>query len=109
MSDVTEVFLRRQFHVNALRLEDDADLFAQVRSVARSIESGDDRASSAGQHKRGKDAEHSRLAAAVGSKKSKDLGAIDVEADPVQGGSIAVKMAKIFHANHRLRVGVHCG
>ena len=79
MSLMPQIFVCRQFHVDALRLEDDADLAAQPCRLFRRVKSHDDSAAAARHHQGRKNAEQGGLAAAIGAEQSKQFGVTHVE------------------------------
>src|SRR5215469_11024229 len=62
---VPEVFISGELRIDALRLEDDADFAPQQGRLLDHIEAGDDRPTGGRNHQCRKNAEKSRLAAAV--------------------------------------------
>ncbi len=97
-----EVFVGGELGVNALGLEDDADVAAQRSGLANGVEAGDRGAAGSGDHERGKDAEQSGLAAAVRAEQSEKFGGANVEGDAVEGGAILVAMDEVANGNDRL-------
>ena len=65
VSLMPEIFVGGELGIDALRLEDDADVAAQRSGLANGVEAGDGGAAGGGDHERGKNAEQRGLAAAV--------------------------------------------
>ena len=79
MADQHQVLFGGEFHVDALRLEDHADVAAHQRGLAGDIVAHDQRASAGGQHQGRENAEGRGLAAAVGAEQAEDLGRPHIE------------------------------
>ena len=81
MALAAQVLADREGLVEALGLEDDADLAADLRGIAGDIEAGDDGAAFGGHHHGRKDAEDGGLAAAVGTEQAEDFTLLNFERD----------------------------
>ena len=106
VADQHQVFFGRQLDVDALRLEDHADVAAHQRGFARDIVAHDQRAPAGGQHQGRENAEGRGLAAAVGTQQAEDLGRPHVERNPGQRDAISVLMAQVLQLNRWRRNGV---
>src|SRR3954469_16906155 len=84
VADVHQIFGGGEFYVDALGLEDYADLAAKSVGISGGIVAHDDGASPHGQHESRKNTEHRGLAAAVRAEQAKYLGLAHVEADAVE-------------------------
>ena len=100
MSLMTEVLGRREFQIDALRLEDDTDLAPQLAGFAGGIASEYERASTDWHHERRKNAEHGGLSAAVGSEQAEELRWTDIERDPIQSRAVSVAVGEIANRNN---------
>ena len=103
MADQHQVLFRRKLDVDALRLEDHADVAAHQRRLARHIVPHDQRASARGQHQGRENAEGGGFAAAVGAKQAEDLGGAHIEGNAGQRHAVSVLMAQILELDHRRR------
>ena len=99
VADQHQVLFRRELDVDALGLEDYADVAAHQRGLARDIVSHDQGAAAGRKHQRRKNAERCRLAAAVGAQQAEDLRGTHIERDAGQRDTIAVLMAKRLQLN----------
>ena len=68
-----QVLFHGQRFVQALRLEDDADLAADFGGLARHVAAGDHGAALGGHHHGGENAEEGGLAAAIRPQQAEDL------------------------------------
>ena len=101
MALMPEIFIGRELGVDALRLENDANVTAKRARLADGVESGDGRAAGSRDHQCGEDAEESGLAAAVGAKQSEEFGGANVERDAVEGGAILITVHQIADGDDR--------
>ena len=99
VTDQHQVLFRRELDVDALLLEDHADLAANLAGLFGDVVAHDERAAAGGNHERREDAEGRGLAAAVGAEQSEDLGGANIERNARQGGAVAVLMAKVLQLN----------
>src|SRR6266568_1206652 len=101
VSLMPQIFRRRQFQVNALRLEDHADLSPQPAGISGSIVSENDSSPAYRNHQRGKDAEHRRLATAVLTEQAEQFRRADIEGDSVQRRAFSITVHEVPHRNDR--------
>ena len=113
MADVLQVLVGRELYVDAGRLKDHADMLAKASRIGGRVAAVDHCTATHGQHERGKDAEHGRLAAAIGAEQAEDLGGINVEGDALECGASVVGVLQVFDVNHCIgcirRTGRSCG
>ena len=100
MALVPEIFGGGQLQVDALGLEDDADLAAQLVGFLGRVKSHDDGPPAGGYHQGGKDAEQGGLAAAVGPEQAEEFGGADVERNAVQGSASVVAVDEVLDGDH---------
>ena len=100
MALVPQIFGGGQLHIDALGLEDHADLAAQFVGLFRRVKSHDHGAAAARHHQGRKNAEHRGLAAAVGSEQSKQFGVAHVERNAVQRGATVIAMDQILDRDY---------
>ena len=91
------------FEVDALRLEDDADMAAQCSGLADGVEAGDRGAAGSRDHERGKNTEQSSLAAAVRAEQTEEFGRLNVERNAVQRGAVLIAVDEIANGDDWLR------
>ena len=103
MADQHQVLFRRQLDVDALRLEDDADIAPHQCRLARYIVAHDQGASAGGHHQGRENAEGRGFAAAVGAEQAENLGGTHLEGDASQRDSISVLVAEVLELDHRRR------
>src|ERR1035437_7625260 len=99
MSLMPEIFIGGELGVDALGLEDDADVAAQGAGLANGVQAGDHGAAGSRNHERGKNSEQSGLAAAVRTEKTEEFGGANVERDAVERDAILVAMHEIANGN----------
>ncbi len=99
VSDQHQVLLRRELDVDALGLEDHADVAPNQRRLARDIVSHDQGATARRQHQSRENAEGCGLAAAVGAEQTENLRGANIERHTGQRDAIAVLMAKSLQLN----------
>src|ERR1700675_4415573 len=99
MSLMTEVFVGGEFGVDALGLEDDADVAAQGSGLANGVEAGDRGAARSRDHECGKNAEKSGLAAAVRAEEPEEFGGAHVEGNAFERGAVLIAMDKVANGN----------
>src|SRR3982074_1805771 len=95
-----KVFVGGEFGVDALGLEDDADVAAQRSGLADGVEAGDRGTAGGGHHKRRKDAEEGSLAAAVRAEKAEQFSGANVERDALKCGAVLIAMDEIANGNY---------
>ena len=96
-----QVLFDRECLIEALRLEDDADVTAHRRGVALHVVAGDDGVAIGRHHHGREDAEEGRLAAAVGTEQAEDFALLHFEADVRKRDAVAVTVGKVLDLNHR--------
>ena len=94
-----EVFVGGEFGVNALGLEDDADVAAQGSGLPNSVEAGDRGAAGSRDHECGKNPEESGLAAAVWAEKAEEFGGTNVEGNAVKRSAVLIAMDEVANGN----------
>ncbi len=80
-------------------MKNDSNVASQRSWFAYGIEAGNIRAAGSRHHERGKNAEQSRLAAAVWTKESEEFGGAHIERDAVQRGAVLIAMNKVANRN----------
>ena len=111
--DEHQVLFRCELDVDALLLEDDADLAANFAGFFGDIVSHDERAAAGGNHQCREDAKGRSLAASVGAEQSKDLRRANLKRNACQRCALAVLMAQVLQLNdrgcRRVRLFDRCG
>src|ERR1035441_5484544 len=79
-----EVFVGGEFRIDALGLEDDANVAAQGSGLANGVQARDGGAAGGRDHERGKNAEESGLAAAVRTEETEEFSGVNFERDAVE-------------------------
>ncbi len=102
VSLMPEVLVGGELGIDALGLEDDADVTAQGSGLPDGVKAGDGGAAGRRHHERGKNAEESGFSAAVRTEQTKKLGGADVERDAVERGAVLVTMDKVANDNDGL-------
>ena len=97
-----EIFIGGEFRVDALGLENDADVAAKCFGLANRVQASDHGTAGSRHHERGKNAEQSCLAAAVRAKETEEFGRADVERDAVERDAILVAMHQVANGNDGL-------
>jgi hypothetical protein len=95
-----KIFICGEFKIDALRLEDYANLPPQASRFLHRVAAHDGRAPGAGDHQRGKNSKERRLPAAVWTEQPEQLRSPHVERNPVQCGAVLVAMHQVLHGNH---------
>src|SRR5712692_4145691 len=101
VSLMPEVFVRREFRVDALRLKYDSDMPPQRRRFANHVQAHNLSSAGAWHHERREDPKQSGLATSVGSEEAEQFSRANVERNSVEGRSILVTMDQITHRNDR--------
>ena len=94
-----QVFFGGELDVDALFLEDHADLVADSAGVLGDIASHDERASAGRNHQRRENAKRRGLAAAVGAQQAKNFRRTNFERHARQRGAVTVLMAQVLQLN----------
>ena len=94
-----EVFVGGEFGINALGLEDDADVATKGSGLANGVEAGDRSAARGRDHECGKNPEESSLAAAVRSEKAEEFGGAHVEGNAFERGAVLIAMDEVANGN----------
>src|SRR5208282_376466 len=102
VSLMPEVLVGGELEVDALGLEDDADMAAQRSGLANGVEAGDGGAAGSGDHEGGKYAEESGLAAAVRAEKAEKFGGVNVEGDAIERGAVLIAVDEVANDNDGL-------
>lgn len=102
VSLMPEVFVGGELWVNALGLEDDANVAAQGSGLVDGVKAGDRGAAGSGDHERGKNAEESGFAAAVRAEEAEEFGGANVEGDAVERGAVLIAMDETADGNYGL-------
>src|SRR5579872_407356 len=97
MSLMPKVLSGGQLHVDALRLENHANLSSQIIRVTSDIKTHNRSVPAYRNHQRGEDAKQRGLTAAVGSKQSEKFGVTNVEGCAVESCAVAITMHDILH------------
>ena len=97
-----EVFVGGELGVDALGLEDNADVAAHGSGLADGVEAGDGGAAGSGDHERGKNSKESGLAAAVRAEQAEEFGGTNVERDAVKRGAVLVAVDEVANGNDGL-------
>src|SRR6185369_15320469 len=95
-----EVLLDGEGFVEALRLENHADMLADFRRITLDVEAGDDGVAVGGHHHGGENAEEGGLAAAIRPQQAEDLALLYLEADIREGHTVAVAVGKVLNLDH---------
>src|SRR5579862_6341429 len=99
MSLVPQILVGGKFGIDALRLEDDADLAPQTGWILRRIAAHHEGAAGGGNHQGGKNPKQRGLAAAVGTEQAEQFRRTHVERDAVERGAIFVAVNEILYGN----------
>src|SRR4051812_11452793 len=102
VADVHKIFGGGELYVDALGLEDDADLASKSVGIGSGIVAHDDGASAHRKHESRKNTEHRGLAATVGAEQAEDLGLAHVEADAVESSASVVLVTEVLNADYGL-------
>src|ERR1019366_265758 len=97
-----EVFVGGEFRIDALGLEDDANVAAQGSGLANGVQARDGGAAGGRDHERGKNAEESGLAAAVRTEETEEFSGVNFERDAVERDAILVAMHQVANGNDGL-------
>ncbi len=97
-----EIFVGGKFEIDALGLEDDADVSPHGSGLVHGVEAGDGGAAGSRDHERGQNSEESGLAAAVRAEQAKELGGSNIKRNAVKRGAILVAMDEIANGNDGL-------
>src|SRR5579863_10435682 len=98
---VPKILCGGEFHVDALSLEDYANLATQIVGIARYVESHDLGAPAGWNHQRGKIAKQRCFAATIWAQQSKQLSGPNVERHTIQRGTVTITVHNILHRNNR--------
>ena len=110
MSLMPQILGGRELDVDALGLEDDADLAAQAAGSCAASQPMIGGAAAAGNHQRGENAKQRGLAAAIGPEQAEQFCGAHVEGDAVQRGAVPIAMDQILYGNNgRAEAGVTSG
>src|SRR5919201_328890 len=93
---MAQIFGGGELNVHTLRLKHDSDFPSQTVRIPGSIAAHNDGAAFRRQHQCGKYAKERGLAAAVGTKKAKQLGALHLEGNAVERNSFIVAMPDVI-------------
>src|SRR5215472_16418496 len=96
VSLMPEIFFRGELDVDALCLEDDADLAAEAVGIFGGVGAENDGAASARKHQGRENAEERSFAAAVWAEQAEQFGGAHVEGHVVEGGAVLVFMDDVF-------------
>src|ERR1035437_3043596 len=105
VSLMPEIFIRGELGIDALGLEDDANVAAPRSGLANRVQPSDHGAAGSRDHERGKNSEQSSLAAAVWTEETEEFGGANVERDAVERDAILVAMHEIVKGNDGLGRG----
>ena len=98
-----QILFHGEFLVQALRLENDADPPPHGSRLANHVMAADGGRASGRGHQCREDAEHRRLASAVGAKQAEDLAFGNLKAHAGERDALAVAVRYVFNADdHRL-------
>src|SRR5215469_9513779 len=100
MALATEVFFHSQRFIEALRLENYADVAAHLGGLALDVMAGEARGAFSAHHHGGKNPKERRLAAAIGTQEPEDLTRADGEIDVGQSDPAAVAVGQVLYFNH---------
>ena len=100
MSLVPEIFIGGQFQIDALRLEDDADMPAERSRLANRIQSDNCGAPRTRHHQGRKNPEESSLSAAVRAEQPKQFRGTNVKGNSVERGSILIAVYQVPNCNY---------
>jgi hypothetical protein len=97
-----EILVGGEFRIDALGLEDDADVAAQGSGLVNRVQASDGGAAGSRDHERGENSEQSSLAAAVWAKEAEEFGGANVEGDAVKRDAVLVAMHQVANGNDGL-------
>ena len=95
-----QVLRRRKLYVDALGLEDHANLTAHIVRITGDVKSHDGSAPSDRNHQSGEDAKQRRFPAAIRPQQSEKFGAPNIEGHTVQSRAVTIPMHDIFYRNN---------
>src|SRR4051812_34943219 len=99
MSLMPEVLVRREFGIDALRLEYDADLPANRGWIMGGVPAHDQGVAGGRNHQSRQDAEQRGLAAAVGAEQPEQFRGANVERNAIKRGAVFVSVNQILYGN----------
>src|SRR5712692_1779055 len=99
MTLVPKIFRRSQLHIDALGLEDDSDLAAQLVGFPGDVVSHDEGAPANRDHQGGKNSKQSSLAAAIWTEQAEQFCMAHFERNPVQSRTAVVAVHQILDGN----------
>jgi hypothetical protein len=99
VSLMPEVFVGGELRVDALGLENDADVAAQGSGLANRVQASDGGAAGGRDHERGENAEERCFAAPVWTEEPEEFGGADFERDAVERDAILVAMHQVVNGN----------
>lgn len=100
-----EIFVGGELGVDALGLENDADVAAKRSGLANRVEASDHGAAGSRNHERGKNAEESGFTAAVRTEETEEFGGANVERDAVERDAVLIAMHEVVNGNDGLGHG----
>ena len=112
MSLMPEILIGGQFRIDALGLENDADLAAKAGGILRRVAAHNESAPAGGNHQRGKNAEERRLTAAVWTEQSEQFCGTNIEGNAIQSRAGLVFVDEVLNGNdwrHRSVVSFRAG
>lgn len=110
MALMPQVLVGGEFRVDALALEDHADLAAQLGGLFGGVETCYNSPTRSGNHERGKNSEERGFSAAVGAEQAEEFRGTNVKGNSVESRTVFIAMDEVLNGDYRgLSRGGTCG